>query len=110
VDEIFAMFVDMVAERRPLSRTEVLSLADGRVFTGRSAVGNGLVDAIGGEAAALEWLAKERGIDRGLAAIDRDPERDAGWLDRIAGRLFGKNTAAEGLLLDGLIAVWHPAL
>lgn len=110
VDEIFSMFVDMVAERRPLSRTEVLAVADGRVFTGRSAVGNGLVDAIGGEAAAREWLAEERGIDRGLAAIDRDPERDAGWLDRIAGRLFGKNTAAEGLLLDGLIAVWHPAL
>ena len=110
VDEIFSMFVDMVAERRPLSRTEVLAVADGRVFTGRSAVGNGLVDAIGGEAAAREWLAEERGIDRSLAAIDRDPERDAGWLDRIAGRLFGKNTAAEGLLLDGLIAVWHPAL
>ena len=110
VDEIFAMFVDMVAERRPLSREEVLALADGRVFTGRSAVGNGLADAIGGEAAAREWLAKERGIDRSLAAIDRDPERDAGWLDRIAGRLVGRNTAAEGLLLDGLIAVWHPAL
>ena len=110
VDEIFSMFVDMVAERRPLSRTEVLAVADGRVFTGRSAVGNGLVDAIGGKAAAREWLAEERGIDRSLAAIDRDPERDAGWLDRIAGRLFGKNTAAEGLLLDGLIAVWHPAL
>ena len=110
VDEIFAMFVDMVAERRPLSRAEVLAVADGRVFTGRSAVGNGLVDAIGGEAAARDWLAEERGIERSLAAIDRDPERDAGWLDRVADRLFGKNTAAEGLLLDGLIAVWHPAL
>ena len=110
VDEIFAMFVDMVAERRPLGREEVLALADGRVFTGRSAMGNGLVDAIGGEGAARNWLAEEHGIEHSLAAIDRDPERDAGLLDRIVGRLFGKNTAAEGLLLDGLIAVWHPAL
>ena len=109
VDEIFAMFVDMVAERRPLSRGEVLALADGRVFTGRSAVGNGLVDAIGGEAAARDWLAEKHGVERGLAAIDRDPERDADWLERIAGRLFGKSTVSEGLLLDGLIAVWHPA-
>ena len=109
VDEIFAMFVDMVAERRPLSRGEVLALADGRVFTGRSAVGNGLVDAIGGEAAARDWLAEKHGVGRGLAAIDRDPERDADWLERIAGRLFGKSTVSEGLLLDGLIAVWHPA-
>ena len=109
VDEVFAMFVDMVAERRPLSRAEVLAVADGRVFTGRSAVGNGLVDAIGGEAAARDWLAAEHGVERSLPAIDRDPERDAGWLDRIAGRLIGKNTAAEGLLLDELIAVWYPA-
>ena len=110
VDEMFAMFVDMVADRRPLSRAEVLAVADGRVFTGRSAVGNGLVDAIGGEAAARDWLAAERGVDRSLAAIDRDPESKAGWLDRITGRLLGKSTAAESLLLDGLIAVWHPAL
>lgn len=109
VDEIFAMFVDMVAERRPLSRGEVLALADGRVFTGRSAVANGLVDAIGGEAAARDWLAEEHGVGHGLAAIDRDPERDSGWLERFAGRLFGKSTVTEGLLLDGLIAVWHPA-
>ena len=109
VDEIFAMFVDMVAERRPLSRGEVLALADGRVFTGRSAVGNGLVDAIGGEAAARDWLAEKHGVGRGFAAIDRDPERDSGWLERLAGRLFGKSTVTEGLLLDGLIAVWHPA-
>lgn len=109
VDEIYALFVDTVVERRPLGRAEVMALADGRVFTGRSAVGNGLVDAIGGEIAAREWLADERGIGRRLATIDRDPERNRGWLDRIAGRLFGKSTAAESLLLDGVLAVWHPA-
>ena len=107
VDEIHAMFVDMVAKRRPLGRAEVLALADGRVFTGRTGVANGLVDAIGGEPAALDWLAEKHGIERNLAAIDRDPERGRGWFDRIASRLFGKNTAAESLLLDGLMAVWH---
>ena len=110
VDEIHALFVDIVAERRPLGRAEVAALADGRVFTGRAAAGNGLVDAIGGEAAARDWLAADRGVGRELAAIDRDPERNTGWLDRIAARLFGKGAAAESLLLDGILAVWHPAL
>ena len=110
VNEIHALFVDTVVERRQLTRTEVLAVADGRVFTGRSAVGNGLVDAIGGETAARDWLAVEHGIGRTLAAVDRDPERNKSWLDRIAGRLFGQGTAAESLLLDGVLAVWHPAL
>ena len=110
VNEIHAQFVDTVVERRQLTRTEVLALADGRVFTGRSAVGNGLVDAIGGETAARDWLAAEHGIGRTLASVDRDPERNKNWLDRIADRLFGQGTAAESLLLDGVLAVWHPAL
>ena len=110
VDEIFDMFVDMVVERRPLSRAEVLALADGRAFTGSSAAANGLVDAIGGEASARDWLAEEHGVDRGLAVIDRGPERETGWLKRVAGRLFGTGAAAERLLLDGLLVIWHPEL
>ncbi len=110
VDEIFTLFVDMVAERRPLSRAEVLALADGRVFTGQSAVDNGLVDAIGGEAAARDWLASEHGVEHALATVDRSPERDGDWLDRIAGRLLGKSATAKSLLLDGLLAIWHPSL
>ncbi len=110
VDEIFALFVDMVTERRPLSRTGVIALADGRVFTGRSAVSNGLVDAIGGEAAARDWLADQHGIERDLAVIDRNPERDGDWLDRIAGRMLGERAVTESLLLDGLLTVWHPSL
>ncbi len=110
VDEIFALFVDMVAERRPLSRAEVIALADGRVFTGRSAVSNGLVDAIGGEAAARDWLTDQYGIERDLAVIDRNPERDGDWLDRIAGRMLGESAVTESLLLDGLLTVWHPSL
>ena len=38
-------------------------VADGRVFTGRQALELKLVDALGDEQAAVDWLAKEKGID-----------------------------------------------
>ncbi|MGZ9034887.1 MAG: signal peptide peptidase SppA, partial [Rhodospirillales bacterium] len=56
VADIFQMFVGMVEERRKMSREAVTTLADGRVYTGRQALANGLIDAIGGESEARQWL------------------------------------------------------
>ena len=47
IDDLFAFFVDIIVERRDLDRAEVLSLSDGRVYTGRQALENGLIDEIG---------------------------------------------------------------
>ena len=44
VDEIYRIFVDSVAANRGLSVEQVLEAADGKVFMGRAAVDNGLVD------------------------------------------------------------------
>src|SRR3954471_8072592 len=46
-------FVGIVDERRPLTRAEVTALADGSIFTGRQALANKLVDALGGEREAI---------------------------------------------------------
>ena len=68
VMDLYGMFVDMVAERRGMDRKKVLKLADGRVYTGRQAKANGLVDALGGEAEARDWLDGE--VRPLLAAMD----------------------------------------
>ncbi len=110
VDDMFKMFVDMVAERRKMNRDRVLKLADGRVYTGRMAVANGLVDAIGGEPEALEWLRTEKKIDRDLSVRDVRIHRDVeAWFDRLTG-LGLKAVLSERLTLDGLVSVWHPRL
>ena len=57
VMETHAWFVDLVAERRQMPRDKVAELADGRVYSGRLAVQNGLVDALGGVEEARNWLA-----------------------------------------------------
>ncbi|MEE8333252.1 MAG: signal peptide peptidase SppA [Alphaproteobacteria bacterium] len=110
VDDMFAMFVDMVADRRKMDRGRVLKLADGRVYTGRMAVANGLVDAIGGEPEALEWLRMEKKIDQGLPVRDLRIHRDVkAWFDRLTG-LARKTVLSERLTLDGLVSVWHPRI
>ena len=59
VQESFAWFTGLVAERRHLTPERVAVLADGRVYTGRQAVTEKLIDALGGEDVALDWLETE---------------------------------------------------
>src|SRR5690606_26197182 len=78
VDDSFAWFVDVVAERRGLARADVLALADGRIVTGRQGVENKLIDAVGGEAEAIEWLESDRQIAADLPVIDYYPLPESG--------------------------------
>ena len=47
LDDVHAQFIDAVAAGRKLERGRVAALADGRIFTGRQALGVGLVDELG---------------------------------------------------------------
>jgi len=48
IDEMYQRFVGIVSEGRPnLTRSEILKLADGRIYTGEQAVKNGLADELG---------------------------------------------------------------
>ena len=75
-------------------------MANGAVFTGRLALENGLIDAIGGEPEAIAWLESR---DSGLADL---PVRD--WeVDRdepLLGRILGKIGPSGGIL--GEISLW----
>ena len=114
-------FVDMVAARRKMDRADVLVLADGSIFTGRQALKNGLVDALGGEAEIRAYL-KSRDVDDTLDIVDWKPE------DKTANLLFGARTmgmmqqllgmpatfaneidrlSGGKLFLDGLVSVWQ---
>jgi protease-4 len=115
-------FVGIVAERRNMTRPEALALADGSIFTGRQAVANRLIDAVGGESEAIDWLAT-KGVDAKLKVVEwKDTERRGGFLfskgmaNTIASALglpeysgdVIHELGANRLFLDGLVSVWHP--
>ncbi|AEH86279.1 MULTISPECIES: signal peptide peptidase SppA [Mesorhizobium] len=115
-------FVGIVAERRKMSHEQALALADGSIFTGRQGVANGLIDAVGGETVAIDWLAT-KGVDAKLKVVEwKETERRGGFLwsksmVKTIGSALGlpdsggdiiHELGADRLFLDGLVSVWHP--
>lgn len=108
VADIYNSFVALVRERRALKPDQVAKLTDGRVFSGRQAADNGLVDQLGGEVDARAWLAATRGIDADLPVVDVKIEGTEEQLRDLLGSVFGKALLSERLSLDGVVSLWHP--
>jgi protease-4 len=110
VRDLHEQFVGKVAAGRNMPPERVRELADGRVFTGREALGLGLVDAIGGEAEARAWLAAERSVPATLPVREIQTR---GLVERTFGSLFGaavKVLLDEWLGVDRVRALWQPSL
>ena len=56
-------FVDVIVKERKLPREKVITIADGRVFSGRKAKELGLVDYLGDMASAAKLASKLAGKD-----------------------------------------------
>ncbi len=119
VQESFAWFTGLVVERRKLSPERVKILADGRVYTGRQAVTEKLIDALGGEEVGLDWLQAQKNVSKNLEIVEwrNAPNADPSGLGFSAANTVLKALGFEGLRrqvesarLDGLLVLWHPQL
>lgn len=80
VDDAYDQFVQVVMDERKLSKAKVARIADGRVFTGRQALDNGLVDLLGYYSDAVDLAARMAGIE-GEPAIVKERNRRTTWFD-----------------------------
>ena len=121
IDDSFNWFVDLVAERRKLARPDALRLADGRIFTGRQALKEKLVDVLGGdeeikgyfnsrkvdaELPVVDWEAPRRSLPFGLGSMAAE------WVKALGYEVFPalgglEKLSGEKLFLDGLLSVWQ---
>jgi len=121
----YAWFKGLVKDRRRMDDAQLARVSDGRVFTGRQAIGLRLIDGLGNEKAALAWLEQEKKVPANTPVRDYSLEPrfgefsflhlaawtfEAAGLTAIAHRLeeWGGLQAIERLNLDGLLALWHP--
>ncbi len=107
VGDMYDQFVGMVAEARHMDAEQVRGLADGRAYTGRQAQKLGLVDEIGGEIEAREWLARERSVPVSVPADDLKP---GGLYDRTVGATLSGlfRSALSGVVPSaGVWAIWQ---
>lgn len=74
IQDMHQQFVALVAESRKLPVEKVQALADGRIFTGREAKTQGLVDELGGQDAALRELRKQAGVPPSATLLERPKE------------------------------------
>jgi protease-4 len=63
LESFYTQFVGKVAAARGKTPAEIDAIAEGRVWTGRQASKNGLVDALGGLDAAVGLAKEKAGID-----------------------------------------------
>ena len=126
VKDSYAWFKDLVKTRRGMDDPALEKVADGRVFTGRQAVGLKLIDELGDETAAVAWLATEKKIsastpvrdyrlaprfsDMSFLRLAASMTLEAVGLEGLAQRLSATGTIAsvDRLGLEGLLALWQP--
>jgi len=126
VKDSYDWFRNMVRDRRHMDDVTLQRVTDGRVFTGRQGLELKLIDEIGNEKTAVDWLAKEKGLKPDIPVKDWQLKPRLGdltmlhlatrfaleavGLSALAERLeaLGSLQAVERLNLDGLLALWHP--
>ncbi len=128
IADSYGWFRKLVQERRSLSDEEIDFVATGRVFSGAQGRKNKLVDGIGGENIARDWLVEEKGLELSLKTITWKPKEDA--LDflsisSIVSSMMGttdntgplvtqimqlQKLVRERIYLDGLLSVWHASV
>jgi protease IV len=122
VSDSFTWFKALVKERRKLTSEQLEAVADGRVFTGRQAMELHLVDRLGGEREAIEWLEQEKNVPKGMPVRDWKQERalerlgilsfsaraaEFLGLGGLSGALDRAASAARERMLDGLVSIWQ---
>jgi protease-4 len=121
VGDSFTWFKALVKERRNMTSEQLDAVTDGRVFTGRQGMELHLVDRLGGEREAIEWLEQEKNIPKGLPVRDWKQERtlerlgilsfsaraaELLGLAGLSGALDHAASAAQERMLDGLVSIW----
>ena len=99
-------FMQIVNLERKISIESQEKIRDGRIFTSKQAKKIKLIDEVGVEKNALDWLKKKAGLDDKIKIIDYAETNEL--FDFLNLKLFRKFNNMDLKLTDGILAIWTP--
>jgi len=99
IGRMYEKFISMVSDFRKISKDEVDSLAQGRIWAGTDAVGNKLVDESGGLSEAINAAAEASGLKKPVVKFY--PEIQHGLVERLMLNASKEDDTAAQLLQKG---------
>lgn len=87
LEDVYQQFLNVVEKGRKLSREELDQVAEGRLWSGREAVENGLADKLGGLQDAIQLARELSGVNGESLMITEFPAKLTGmeWLEELFG-------------------------
>lgn len=109
VEKTNRWFLDLVAERRKISVNNLKDISTGKVYNGVEALEKSLVDGIGHQTEAIEWLNNIAGIRTNTPIIDYRISQETGLVSFILQRFGLKLNQNNNMIgLTGLLLQWQP--
>ena len=105
IDDVHDQFVNVVAKGRNLDIQRVKELSDGRIFTGRQALQEGLVDKLGSLEDAIEMVAKMVHIQGKPKIVSEKKEKNI-FFKLLEEKVFSY-FSSQSQLLPGLQFLWQ---
>ena len=97
-------FSKIVKLERELTWDNLEKISDGRIFTGNQAKEINLIDEIGAENDAIDWIKKKAGLDDNIKIIDY--AREDSFFDFLNLKFLKKFNDMNVKLNDGILAIW----
>ena len=102
-------FIEIVERKRNLNQTTLKKISSGRIFTSKQAMKLNLIDFVGNETDALNWIIKEGNLDPKIDVIEIDQKNSLFNLMNTS--LFKNSLKPFNLNLNsGILAIWTPGL
>ena len=101
-------FIKIVKLERKISPESLKKINDGRIFTSKQARDLNLIDEIGIEENALQWLKKKADLDDKVKIIDYSDGKD--YFEFLKLKFLNKFNDINLKITDGILAIWAPKL
>ncbi len=105
IEQLQNEFIDIVEKKRDLNQSTLREISSGRIFTSKQALDLNLIDFIGNETDALDWIKKEGNLDQKIDVIELDKKKSL--FNLMNTNLFKNSLKTFNLNLNnGILAIW----